>query len=52
MDFAAQGLAHLPAADICDCVQGKAVEELIMVQEVLSYAVDNQMQELVLLVKK
>lgn len=52
VNLAAQGLAHLPATDIGNRMEGKAVEELVVVEEVLSYAVDDQMQEFVLLVEE
>lgn len=52
MHLVAQGLAHFSSADIGYCVQGQAVEQLIVVEEVLSYAVDDQVEELVLLVQE
>lgn len=50
MDLAAQHLAHLPAADVCDGVEGKAVEQLIVVQQILPDAVEDEVHELVLFV--
>lgn len=52
MNFPAQGFTHLPAADIGDCMQGQAVEELVVIQQVFSYAVYNQVQKLVFLVEE
>lgn len=52
MDLHAQGLSHLSSADIGYGMQGQAVEELIVVEEVFPYAVDDQVQQLVLFVEE
>ena len=52
MDLAAQRFAHLPASNVGDGVQGQAVEQLIVVEQVLPYAIDDQMQQFVFLVEE
>ena len=52
MYFRAQGLAHLPAADVGDGVQSEAVEQLIVIQQVFSNAVDDEMKQLMLFVQE
>lgn len=52
MDLPAQGLAHLAAADVGNGVEGQAVEQFVVVQQVFAYAVDDEVQKFVLLVQK
>lgn len=52
MDLSTQGLSHFPTTNVRNRVESQAVEQLVVIQQVLSYAVDDQVQELVLLVQE
>jgi len=52
VDLSAQCLAHLAASHVGDGVEGETVEQLIVVEQVLPYAVDDQMQQFVFFVQK
>jgi hypothetical protein len=52
VDLPAERFSHFPATNVCDGVQRKTVEQLIVVQQILPDAVENEMQKLVLLVQK
>jgi len=52
VNLPAEGLAHLSTADICDCVKRQAIEQLVVIHKVLSYAVDYEVQEFVLLMQE
>lgn len=52
MYISTQSLSHFPSAYVGNRMQSKAVEQLIDVQQVFSYAVDNQWEQLVLLVEE
>lgn len=52
VDFTAQSFSHLPASHVCNRMQGQTIEQFVVIQEVLSYAIDDQVQQLMLLVKK
>lgn len=48
----AQGLSHLPSTNVGDRMQCQTVEELVHVEKVFSYAVDDQGQQLVLFMQE
>lgn len=50
MNICAQGLSQLLAADVGNRMQCQTVVELIVVQQVLSDTVDDQVEELVFFV--
>lgn len=52
MNLPAQRLTHLSTSNICDRVQSKAVKQLVVVQKIFSYAVDDQVQKFMLLMKE
>lgn len=52
MDLSAQRFSHLTATNVRNGVQRKAVEQLVVVQQILPDAVDNQMQQLMPLVQE
>lgn len=52
MHLSAQRLSHLPATHVRDRMQGETVEELIVVEQIFPDAVDDQVQQLVLLVEE
>lgn len=52
MNLSTQSLSHFPATNVGNRVESQAVEQLIVIQQVLSYTVDDQVQELVLLVQE
>ncbi len=52
MHLPAQGFSHLPASHVGDGVECQAVEQLIVVEQVLSYTIDDQMQQFVLFVEE
>lgn len=52
MHVATQRLSQFPATNIGNRMQCQTVEQLVNVQEVLSYTVDNQGQQLVLFVEE
>lgn len=41
VNLSAERLAHFATTNICNCVQSKAIKQLVMVQKVLPYAVDD-----------
>lgn len=45
-----QSFAHLPASHIGNRMQSQTIEQLIVAHQVFPYAVDNQMQQLMLFV--
>ena len=47
-----QSLAHLSPTNICNGVQRQTIEQLIMTQQILSYAIHYQMKQLMLFVQK
>lgn len=52
MHFTTQRLSHFSSTHVRNCVQRQAVKQLIVIQKILPYTVDHQMQELVLLVEE
>jgi hypothetical protein len=52
MDVSAQRLSHLPTTHVRDRMEGEAVEQLIVVEEVFSDTVDDQVQQLVFLMEE
>ncbi len=48
----AQSFAHLPASHIGNGMQGKAVKQFVVIEEVFPDAVDDEMEELVLFVEE
>jgi hypothetical protein len=52
MHIAAERLAHLSPANICNCMESQTVVEFIVVHQILAYAVDNQMNKLMLLMEE
>src|SRR4051812_4660864 len=52
MHLPAQGLPHFPASDIGNGVKSEAVEQLVVVKQILPYTIHHQMKELVLFVQE
>lgn len=52
MHLGAKRLAHLPATNIGNSMQSQAVEKLVMIQQILPDAVDDEVQQLVLFVQE
>jgi hypothetical protein len=52
VDVGAQGVAHFPAANIGNGMQGQAVVELVEVAEILSNAIDDEVKQFMLLVEE
>ena len=52
MNISAQRLAHLPPSDIGNGMKCKTIEKLVMVHEILPYAIHNKMEEFVLFMKE
>ena len=52
MNVATQGLAHFSSTHIGNGVQCETIVQLVVIEEVLPNAVDNKMEEVMLLVEK
>ena len=52
MYVSTQRLAHFSSTNICDRMQSQAIEQLIVPQQIFPYTIDDQMKQLMLLVKK
>lgn len=52
MDIGTESFAHLPSADIGNCVECQTIIQLVVVQQVLLDAVYDQMEKVVFLVEE
>lgn len=52
MHITTKNFTHLPATNIGNGVQGEAIEQLIVIQQIFPNAVEDEMQELVFLVQE
>ena len=52
MHSGSERIAHCTSTDVCNGMKSQAIVELIVVLEILSYAIDDKVDELMLFVEK